>query len=90
MKKNVCVAGKDLVGHSVERGDGPAEGIEPLDREKLDELNHSWTKCEDLIRLCSGKRKHHPTELKQALRNTLQCQKEILVRGLICVKRHLT
>ena len=56
--------------------------MEPVNGERLAEVNKSWGDLEELIRDTTSKRKHYPPQMTQALRKTLQCRKEMTVSSL--------
>ena len=56
--------------------------MEPVNGERLAEVNTSWGDLEELIRDTTSKRKHYPPQMTQALRKTLQCRKETTVSSL--------
>lgn len=53
--------------------------IEPVNKERLKEVNDMWTSLEDLIRDTTSKRKNFPPKITDTITNVLHNKVEILV-----------
>ncbi|KAK3735830.1 hypothetical protein QZH41_019931 [Actinostola sp. cb2023] len=80
VKSNVSVSGKEWVDEPIEtQSETTAHTVqEPVNKERLKEVNDMWSSLEDLIKETTGKRKKYPPIITNSMKTILQCKVELL------------